>query len=579
MSRGGHRESLTPMDFEYDNKQGPVDYRSPFMNITNTPKREHMPSQSSPPAPGETSELSTGPSFGQPGPQSQFTSPTKAAFATPSRLREAALNFPQSGSRPLPSLPPHTNAWNTPRTPAPDYDFSSGGETPNTPAQDSEQATPDTQMAGKMRMLMDSPSPKKGGRRQSFFGRIKNSFSPSPAKESMREIEKEVSRKHYNDKMENRVAKRRSTRERSDRSKKKHMVLRDDDHDETDNELAQVHKAAPTELSRAQQTYGASVAGFFHWIEAHPGLPSVLSWYMQFTVNAFLALSFMYIMYLVYNGVMADINIESNKHASELMVEIAHCVKNYRENRCEPETRVPAMEMACGNWETCMSRDPNKLARASVTVKTFAGIINSFFEEFSYKSMVCSFILIFRCGWLQVQLWKQPTLSNEVREEMRAADRLNSHLLAFYSQPAPLQHYGPTEPLSDFHQPLINYHTPTSPSQQLRSFADIDPNNRSFSPSSSSAASTSRTGPSDCSASSTLNLKHNSTTTSLHHRKHLIASIRTTTSRTASKHGRHHIRHRMRGEVSYRQHNRRCCSIRRVRRRCRVMRTKGRGRN
>jgi hypothetical protein len=338
----------------------------------------------------------------------------------------------------------------------------------------------------------------------------------------MREIEKEVSRKHYNDKMENRVAKRRSTRERSDRSKKKQVVLRDDDNnnDETDNESAQVQKTAPTEPTKVQQTYGASVAGFFHWIEAHPGLPSVLSWYMQFTVNAFLALSFMYIMYLIYNGVMADINIESNKHASELMVEIAHCVKNYRENRCEPETRVPAMEMACGNWETCMSRDPNKLARASVTVKTFAGIINSFFEEFSYKSMVCSFILLFGYGWLPVQLWKQ-----------------------------------------------------------LGGLADIDPNNRSSSPSSSSAVSTSPTGPSDCSASSTLNLNHNRTTTLHHHRKHLIASVRTATLRTASKHGRHHIRHHMRGEVLSSQHNHRCCSIRRVRRRCRVMRTKDRGRN
>ncbi|KAF2633565.1 hypothetical protein BU25DRAFT_405434 [Macroventuria anomochaeta] len=377
MSRGGHRESLTPMDFEYDNKQGPVDHRSPFMNITNSPARKR--------------------------PQSQFDSPTKNAFATPNRLRETALNFSQSGAKPLPSLPPHANAWNTPRTPAADYDFSSGGETPNTPAQDSEQATPDTQMAGKMRLLMDSPSPKKTGRRQSLFKRLSNWGSPSPAKESMKEIEKEVSRKHYSEKLENRVAKRRSTRERSDRSKKKRMALRDNEDEESDNEPAQVQKSAPIEPGKMQQTYGASIAGFFHWIEAHPGLPSVLSWYMQFTVNAFLALSFMYIMYLVYSGVRADINIESDKHASEMMVEIAHCVKNYRENRCEPETRVPAMEMVCGNWETCMSRDPQKLAQASVTVKTFARIINSFFEEFSYKSMIFLTIIIF--GGFNVSNW------------------------------------------------------------------------------------------------------------------------------------------------------------------------------
>ena len=389
MSRG--RDSLTPMDYEYDNKQGPVDPHSPWLNIANTPRREHNPSQATAISAAGAHELSKGPLFGQPGPQSHFSSPTKNAFATPNHLRQIANNFPQSGGKPLPGLPPHTNAWNTPRTPAPDYDFSSGGETPNTPAQDSEQPTPDTP---KMRLLQDSPSPKKGGRRSSMFSftRLKNSLSPS--KESKKELDMELSRKHYSEKMENRISKRRSTRERSDRSKKKHMVLRDNDNDDTDNEAAQVQRNAPAEPGKVQQTHGSSVASFFHWIEAHPGLPSVLSWYMQFTVNVFLAVSFMYIMYLVYSGVMADINIESNKHAAELMTEIAQCVKNYRENRCEPDTRVPAMEMACGNWETCMARDPKKLARASVTVKTFAGIINSFFEEFSYKSMVCLTILL-----------------------------------------------------------------------------------------------------------------------------------------------------------------------------------------
>ncbi|KAF9697120.1 hypothetical protein EKO04_004974 [Ascochyta lentis] len=403
MSRGGHRESWTPMDFEYDNKQGPVDHRSPFMNITNSPAaRKRELAQGLSLAVDTTCQLTKGPLYGQPGTNPPLDSPSKSAFATPSRLRETALNFPQSGGKPLPSLPPHTNAW-TPRTPSADYDFSSGGETPNTPAQDSEQATPDTQIAGKMRLLMDSPSPKKGGRRQSFFKRLQNWGSPSPTKESMKEIEKEVSRKHYNEKMENRVAKRRSTRERPDRSRKKQLVLRDGDDEDSDHEPAQVQKSAPAELRQVQQTYGASIAGFFHWIEAHPGLPSVLSWYMQFTVNVFLALSFMFILYCIYSGIMADVDIESNKHASEMLVEIAQCVKNYRDNRCEPDTRVPAMEMACGNWETCMNRDPNKLARASVTVKTFASIINSFFEEFSYKSMIFLTILIF--GGFNVSNW------------------------------------------------------------------------------------------------------------------------------------------------------------------------------
>ena len=532
MSRGGHRESLTPMDFEYDNKQGPVDVRSPFLAFTNSPAARKRELDSTAPSPvrGQgTHQPSKAPLYGQPGPQSQFGSPTKNAFATPNRLRETAFNLAQSGGKPIPSLPQHIhNAW-TPRTPAADYDFSSGGETPNTPAQDSEQATPDTQMAGKMRLLMDSPSPKKTGRRQSFFRALKNLGSPSPAKESIKHIEMEVSRKHYNEKMENRVAKRRSTRERSDRSNKKRMVLRDNQDDESDSEPAQVQKKAPTEPAKGQQTYGANIAGFFHWIEAHPGLPSVLSWYMQFTVNVFLAVSFMYIMYLIYCGVSADIDIESNKHMSEMMVEIAHCAKNYRENRCEPDTRVPAMEMACGNWETCMSRDPKKLAQASVTVKTFARIINSFFEEFSYKSMVCSHLNP-----------RHPLNCRPLN-----CHPLNCHLLSRHP---------------------LNCH-PAS--------LTWTPRNRSSSPSSSSAASTSPTGPSVCSASSTLSLNNSSITTSYHHRRHLIVSTRTATLRTVSNCGRLHIRRPTKREASCNLRSRPCCSIHRVHRPCRVMRRKG----
>lgn len=418
MSRGSHRESLTPMDFEYDNKQGPVDARSPFItSIANSAvrKRELDPSAPSPFLVQGTPQRNRGPLFGQAGTQSQLESPSKNPFNTPSRLRETASHFPQSASKPLTSIPQHiSSAW-TPRTPAADYDFSSGGETPNTPAQDSEQPTPDTQMGGKMRLLMDSPSPtKKQGRRQSFFKVLKNIGSPSP-KEELKEIEKEVSRKHYNEKMENRVAKRRSTR---GRSKKKRAALHDnnDDEDESDGEVALAQKGTPTELGTAKQTYGASIAGFFHWIEAHPHLPRVLSNYIQFIVNVSLGLGFIFIVYWAFKSVAADINIEATKHQSEIMVEIAQCVKNYRENRCEPETRVPAMEMACGNWETCMSRDPRKVAQAAVTVKTFARIINDFFDEFSYKSMVGSFPLLFPrsdCGFttsIASSYWSVSTL-------------------------------------------------------------------------------------------------------------------------------------------------------------------------
>lgn len=465
------------MEFEYDNKHGPVDQQSPFLtSIANSParRRELDPTAPSPFIGQGSLQLSKGPRFGQPGSQSQFDSPTKSAFATPSRVREAAFNFPQSGAKPLPSIPQHVNSAWTPRTPVADYDFSSGGETPNTPAQDSEQATPDTQMAGKMQLLMDSPSPKKTGKRQSFLRSIRAWGSPSPSKESsLKELEKEVSRKHYNEKLENRVAKRRSTRERSDRSKKKRAVARDDD--ESDVDTAQVQKSLHADAVKVPQTYGASIAGFFHWIEAHPRLPTVLAYYLQFAVNAFFLLLFMWIVYIMLNAVFADINIESDKHHSEIMVEIAQCAKNYRENHCEPTTRAPALTTACGNWETCMSRDPQKLARASVTVKACARIINSFFEEFSYKSMVCSITFILVFGYLWLELRKQFNLISEVGQESWTTDDPQFHPSNFFAHVATTQTPDAAEPPSEPLQQHVEDASPTSPSQLPRGFADPEP--------------------------------------------------------------------------------------------------------
>ncbi|CAO2658208.1 Nn.00g059310.m01.CDS01 [Neocucurbitaria sp. VM-36] len=403
MSRG-HRASTTPMEFEWTNQTGPVDSQSPFFTASQqSAKKRKLSTLASVPSAKRGPQLTSGPFFGQPGPHSVLDSPSKNVFATPNRLRDPdnrPFFFSQSSSKPLPSIPAHVqNAWE-PRTPASTYD-SSGGETPNTPQVDSDAGTPDTQTATSMGRLGlgngDSNSPKKAGRRDSWFKRLTGISSPTPIKER----DKDVSQKYYSKKAENRIVKRRSERTERSRSKKRH-ALRDDGDDSDDAQEAV--KGAAKEQGVVKQTFAMSIAGFLSWIEAHPNLPSVLSYYLQLTVNAFLGFLFLYIVYSAWCGVMMDVDIESSKHASEVMVEIAACATEYNRNRCRPEEVVPAMEKACGVWETCMNRDPKKVARASVTAKTFAMIFNSFVEEFSYKSMVCVGFLVFVAVYTNGQL-------------------------------------------------------------------------------------------------------------------------------------------------------------------------------
>ena len=47
------------------------------------------------------------------------------------------------------------------------------------------------------------------------------------------------------------------------------------------------------------------------------------------------------------------------------------------------------MEAACRAWELCMNRDPTVIGRIDVVAETFAGVINSFVDPISWKTMVC----------------------------------------------------------------------------------------------------------------------------------------------------------------------------------------------
>lgn len=243
MSRG-HRTSTTPMDYEWSNGTGPVDQQSPFLAGGQQKKREH--SNATVASGWIPQRLTSVPFFGQPGPHSVLDSPSKNAFATPNRADNRMTYFSRDPSKQFPSTPASSvpahvqpSPWQI-RTPSHDIDFSSGGETPNTPQVDSDAGTPDTQLASKMGRLGNG---EKSGRRDSWFKRTFMA-SPSPTKER----DKGTSQKSYSKKAENRITKSRSERSRS----KKRVLLRDGDGDDSDND--QPGPPVPPQSARPRPT-------------------------------------------------------------------------------------------------------------------------------------------------------------------------------------------------------------------------------------------------------------------------------------------------------------------------------------
>ncbi|KAL1405066.1 hypothetical protein Q8F55_008689 [Vanrija albida] len=120
----------------------------------------------------------------------------------------------------------------------------------------------------------------------------------------------------------------------------------------------------------------------------HSEIPAILLGYVQLVFNFSLVAGFLYVAVQFILAVRRDVQERIDEVAVEILQEIGDCSKLYIKNRCEPELRVPAMENACYAWETCMNRDPAVVGRARVGAETFAGVINSFVDAISWKTML-----------------------------------------------------------------------------------------------------------------------------------------------------------------------------------------------
>ena len=130
------------------------------------------------------------------------------------------------------------------------------------------------------------------------------------------------------------------------------------------------------------------MAGLFTFIESFPNAPSLLAKYLQLFFNSAIILGCLYAIYSFWTTIQADVNRASEDAAAETLAEMAACAKSYVDNRCAADSRLPALESVCSNWELCMNRDPNSVKRAKLSAHTFAEILNSFVEPISLKTMV-----------------------------------------------------------------------------------------------------------------------------------------------------------------------------------------------
>ncbi|MCJ1468313.1 hypothetical protein MMC07_006941 [Pseudocyphellaria aurata] len=349
------RSNESPMDFQWQKGHGPAGQDSPFLKAA----ANHHQNQS-----GFT---------GQKLPYNQNQSPTK-----PSQ----PFHFTSTPSM-RPPFDSHKSSFTTPQKSI-ELDCSSGPENQSSPLNADNEDTPELPQRSNVFKNAGSMVPFPG-----YKSEKKVNAYPSSGRG-------EISRKSHHDALPRRVQKRRRLHGERDVRLIRHQAANYDS--DSDSRSRPSSRDGGTSSRRqspnSQPSEIGTIPAIFHFIEKHPNLPHILSYYAQFLLNLFFVMCLMYLVYLFFSTIRSDVDIKSRDVVSETVAEIATCAREFKDNRCDRSSRVPAMEIVCDNWEKCMNRDPSQVGRARVSAETFAGILSNFIDNLSVKTMIVTVISI-----------------------------------------------------------------------------------------------------------------------------------------------------------------------------------------
>jgi hypothetical protein len=189
------------------------------------------------------------------------------------------------------------------------------------------------------------------------------------------------------------------------------------------------------------------ISSLFTFIGQHPSVPHILSYYAQFIFNAFLLGCCGYLIYCFWSAVSSDVDKRQYEAMAGVLADMAVCASDYDKNRCDPRTRVPAMEAACEGWARCMKQDPTKVGRAKVSATTFAEIYNSFVEPISWKAMVFTTVLVFGCfgisNFVRSHFTSLRQHDDQLENDEDSADNFYTKAFGFFRQKAQQFHPQP----------------------------------------------------------------------------------------------------------------------------------------
>ena len=376
------RSNESPMDYQYDNGHGPVEEGSPFVQGKNVPLQNGFAGQKRKTIPKTFIShfiYRYAYYYRYVGSSRELDSPPKSSFP---QLRKADNQTWLFNSVPGPRTNHNAyrnpSAFTTPRKPLLEADDTSGPDQ-SSPAYADSEATPDPPSRA---------SPTKASNSLIRFEGNKLDKKPSTSTLFNRSGKGEIQKRAtYTDIVSRKVEKRRRRTTDKDVHNAPRRYSNGSGSEERPSSSELPTRGPPIQGGKTSQGMGF-IPSVLTFIDAHPSLPNTLSYYVQFLLNCVFAFCLIYLLYGVFSTIRNDIDERAIMESSEILAEMAVCAREFKDNRCERDTRVPAMESVCNGWEKCMARDPYKVGRSRLSAGMFAEIFNSFIEPISIKAIV-----------------------------------------------------------------------------------------------------------------------------------------------------------------------------------------------
>ena len=270
----------------------------------------------------------------------------------------------------------------------PSLDFSSGAENPSSPENADTEATPDvpdkdvkdindnvTVFRGNHSPSKPTSSPTKSPSKSliSYFP-LPSRFSPS---------HKQLVKKDQSS---------RPLRKPPTKRKRKDLApyqSPNSDYDSDYDDYAQTsspRKPSKQHVPRQPTHEIGLIPSLLTYLNDHPALPHILSWWAQMLLSTVILFSLFYIAYTFWAAIRADVDLKADELSRDILSAIAQCAEDFTSHRCAERGQLGGQfKRLCDDWESCMSQDPRAIGRARISVQTWAGILNGFVEPLSGK--------------------------------------------------------------------------------------------------------------------------------------------------------------------------------------------------